>query len=146
MSSIQVIIPSTLDGIIGKLEALLDPALPAGILDEAQALMLNRIRARFLATESTDGSLWPVSLAALERKASGRDGETLFDTGTLFHSIQAFLDDSPTSRAIGTDVYYGVYHMFGTGNLPVREFLGFSNEDISLYETLCARRVEEALQ
>lgn len=144
--TLQVTFIGSLSEFVDKtLGALLSPELTDGILDEGQALLLNRIRTRFLDTESTDGSLWPVSLAAQQRQVSGRDGKTLFDTGTLYHSIQAFLDDSPTSRAIGTDVPYGMYHQYGTKLLPVREFLGFSQDDILLVEKLSMRRVEQAL-
>ena len=98
------------------------------IYDAASALMLNRIRTRFIDTESTDGEKWVESKAARQRARRGRGGGTLFDTGRLFHSIQ------PTQRkdelAIGTSVAYGARHQFGDGVIQ-REFLGFSDEDIS---------------
>lgn len=123
------------DGMAAKLN-------PEEILDEAEALLLNRIRTRFLAETGPDGQKWEESLAAKERRKKGGTG-TLFDTGTLFHSIQAFAA-GPNERAIGTDVFYAPYHNNGQGQVK-REFMGFSSEDIDLYERLVLLRVQEAL-
>lgn len=128
-----------------KLAKLEDALTLVKILDEAEAIVLNRIRARFLNEVDTDGDPWPESEAAKKRRASGRGGGTLFDTGTLFHSIQAFAS-GPDWREIGTDVHYGKYHQYGTEHLPVREFLGVSAEDALIVERSILRRVEEALK
>ena len=137
----------TLDGIkevrekLAKLEASLDPT---EILDEAEALLLNRIRTRFLAETDPDGNKWPESKAAKKRRASGGTG-TLFDTGTLFRSLQAYakgLDE----RAIGTDVPYAPFLQFGTDKLPARVFLGIGEEDLMLVERLVLLRIEEAVE
>lgn len=122
------------------------------ILDEAEALMLNRIRTRFLAESGPDGK-WKPSAAGLLRKSGGyttRGGKkyswtgTLFETGTLFHSIQAFREDDNT-RGIGTDVPYSVYLQNGTAKMPPRVFLGFNDEDMSLMVRLVIMRIEEVL-
>lgn len=126
-----------------KLAALSAPQLRTDILDEAQALLLNRIRTRFLNTEDTDGNQWEVSEAARRRLISGIGGKTLFDKGNLFHSIQAFQSSGPDERVIGSDVPYGPYHQFGTKKLPKREFLGMSDEDIELIEKIVLLRVKE---
>jgi len=128
-----------------KLAALADPKVIQDILDESQALMLNRIRTRFLNTEDTDGNQWEVSEAARRRLLKGMGGKTLFDKGNLFHSIQAFIAP-PDERIIGSDIPYGKYHQYGTSKLPVREFLGIGDEDIKLIEALVLRRVKEVFQ
>jgi phage gpG-like protein len=76
--------------------------------------------------------------------ARGVGGGTLFDTGTLFHSIQLY-SISPLEMQIGTDVPYGIYHQFGTKLLPIREFLGFNDEDADLMNDVMVRRIEDFL-
>ena len=117
-------------------------ALEEGV-SEAGAIILNRIRKRFLAQESPDGVPWEPSFAAFKRSFSGRDGGTLFDTGTLFHSIQLF-SVSPLEKAIATDVPYAPYHQYGVGKLPVREFLGFSDDDFALASAVLLKKIKEA--
>lgn len=114
------------------------------ILDEAEALLLNRIRTRFLNTEDPDGKKWPESEAAAERKAHGRGGKTLFDTGTLWHSIQAYRERFDI-RGIGTDVPYGPVHQLGLGHQEKRVFLGFGQDDITVVEARLLQRIEEVL-
>jgi len=140
MSSLSVILDQTGPSIAEVMAFLGSDELPSDILDEAQALMLNRIRTRFLNTEAPDGTKWPVSEAAIARNFNG---DTLFDTGNLFHSIQAFIAEGPVMRAIGTDVPYGIVHQMGLNGNPVREFLGFSDEDVALIEGLAIARIEE---
>lgn len=115
-----------------------------GILDEAEAILLNRTRTRFLAETDPDGVAWEPSGAGLARRAKGGTG-TLFDTGTLFHSIQAYAT-GPNERAIGTDVPYGPKHQYGDGELPARVFLGFSKDDLTVMERLVMLRVQKALE
>lgn len=100
-------------------------------ITEATAILLSRIRARFLSATDADGTAWPVSYAAKHRAKSGRGGKTLFDTGNLFHSIQLY-SVSPTERSIGTDLDYGAKHQLGLEGNPVREFLGFNEEDADI--------------
>lgn len=126
-----------------KLSLLEQDNLPSDLLDEAQALFLNRIRTRFLNTEAPDGSQWAVSLASLYRQKIGRDGKTGFDTGKLFHSLQASVSTDET-RSIGTDVPYAGYFRNGTKYSPAREFLGFNDADLDLYVGFVQRRLTEA--
>ena len=129
-----------------KLSLLGAQELRTDILDEAQALLLNRVRTRFLNTEAPDGSQWLISEAARRRSLLGLGGKTLFDKGTLFHSIQAYYTADPDERLIGTDVPYAPYHQYGTKYLPVREFLGISQEDIELITRLVIVRVKEIFE
>jgi phage gpG-like protein len=130
----------TIDAVLSKLELALDSTL---ILDEAGALLLNRIRTRFLAETSTDGSKWLPSKAAIKRRANGGTG-TLFQTGRLFRSIQ-LSGSGADQREISTDVPYAAYHNFGLGQVK-REFIGASAEDGLLIERLVMLRVSEALK
>lgn len=146
---IEASVQSTaLEGVLKELMAALDPT---EILDEAQAILLNRIRTRFLAGVGPDGP-WVPSKAGLKRKAGGytyRGGKkysatgTLFETGTLFHSIQAQAG-AGDSMVISSDVPYGRYHQFGSGG-GRRVFLGFNDEDIDLVVRLIRMRIGKAL-
>lgn len=127
-----------------KAALLSPPELPTDMLDEVQALLLNRMRARFLKTTSPDGYQWPVSKAALFRAATGRDGKTGFDTGTMFHSIQAYLP-TLTTRTIGTDVPYARFFQDGTKYMPPREFIGFGDDDVALVKAFLIRKLKAGL-
>ena len=110
-------------------------------LDEATAILLNRQRTRFLSETDPDGRKWPRSEAA--RTGRGRrtgPGKTLFDTGTLFQSIQAS-SSGMFDRNIGTDVEYGLFHQEGTSRLPKREFLGVNDQDADIIERLFVERI-----
>lgn len=132
-----------------KFDGLGDKLDLTAILDQAGAIILARIRARFLSQQAPDGSIWPVSKAALERKKSGRDGGTLFDTGTLFHSIQLHTEGED-ARAITASAqnkegqYYGSFLQWGTVRLPPRVFLAFSDEDKQVVETFLKQEFDKA--
>jgi phage gpG-like protein len=122
------------------------------ILDEAAAIMLNRIRTRFLHKEDPDNNPWIPSAAGLAREARGGPG-TLFDTGRLFRSIQLFAPQRG-ERTIGTDVDYarkiqeGGWHAFDNPLLPVqpaRVFLAAGGDDISMMQKLLEKRLSEAV-
>ena len=132
-----------LEALREKLDKLIKAQDTTEILDESQAILLNRIRTRFLAETDPDGVPWPPSKAGVKRRSKGGTG-TLFRTGKLFHSIQAHTV-GPQERAISTDVPYGLFHQFGTATLPKRAFLGFSEEDLSVVEARVVQRVMEAL-
>lgn len=135
---------SGIEGLQKRLEKLSDAIQIVEVLDEAEAILLNRIRTRFLAEEDTDGNKWIPSRAGSARRASGGTG-TLFDTGTLFHSIQAFAA-GPDSRGIGSDVPYGLDHQLGINGQVKREFLGVSPVDALIVEKRILQRIEEALK
>lgn len=113
-------------------------------LEDAAAVLLNRIRTRFLDQTDPDGRKWPESAAARLRRASGRDGGTLFDTGNLFHSIQLF-DRGSNEVGIGTDVEYGLQHQEGLNGLPKRTFIGFSGDDVEIASLVFKNKIEALL-
>lgn len=135
MITVQVTGLEELRAKLAGLEAGLDVV---EILDEAEALMLNRIRSRFLSEVDPDDNPWIPS-----RRALRTGGKTLFKTGTLFHSIQAYAVDENT-RTISSDVPYGKYHQYGVGRMH-RPFMGVNDKDLYLVERLIIKRVEEAL-
>lgn len=125
-----------------KLDLLTDALDTRAILDEAGAVLFQRIKRRFLDQEDPDGQAWIPSKAS--RKRSG--GGTLYDTGRLFHSLQLY-STGENSRAIGTNVPYGKYHNEGSPpRLPRRQFLGFGDEDATVVERLIIKRITEALK
>lgn len=115
------------------------------ILDESGALLYNRIRTRFLQQQDPDGSTWVESWSAKQRRERGVGGGTLFDTGTLFRSIQLHKVGAD-SRAISTDVPYAPDHNLGINNQRQRVFLGFGREDASVVTQLILKRFSEALR
>jgi hypothetical protein len=86
MFQLIVDIPDFISGPINELEQGSD-ALLEEVLDTMAAAMLDRTRKRFLEQVSPDGVAWKESRAAMIRRVTGRDGGTLFDTGSLFHSL-----------------------------------------------------------
>jgi phage virion morphogenesis protein len=137
----------TIDGLTGikKATSRLEKGFDLEeIIEDAGALLLNRVKTRFLAQEAPDGEKWPVSDAARKREKSGRGGGTLYDTGRLWLSIQEYRTKGGAATRIGTDVPYAVYHQNGVGQLK-REFLGFSDEDVELAAAIAKKKVEEQL-
>lgn len=132
---------SQADALFEALERTLNPT---EILDEAVALLLSRIRRRFLQQIDPDGVPWQPSLASIIRQKTGRGGGTLFDSGTLFHSIQEYAD-TDTSRLIGTDVDYAKKHQEGIGQVK-RVFIGANAEDQDLMLRLIIRRIEKVVK
>lgn len=137
-------------GLLKAIEGLADALDTVKILDEGAAVIYNRMRSRFLIQTDPMGEKWPVSQAALRRARSGRGGGTLFDTGKLFRSIQLYAESS-TTRAIGTNVTspsgfpYAEKHQFGIG-FPVRQFLGFGEDDLDVMKRVIIRRLLRGLQ
>jgi phage virion morphogenesis protein len=120
------------------------------VLDEAASIILNHTRQRFLEEVNPEGVAWPPSQAAIQRRRGGGTG-TLFDTGTLWRSIQESDDHGPGERIIKAGAFtekgveYGKFHQYGTKFLPVREFMGVPKEDVELFEARIMQRVAEAL-
>lgn len=125
--------------LIGKLKGA---ARDEQTLTDIGAVLLNRVRARFLRQEAPDGTTWPESEAAKRRASLGLGGGTLFDTGTLFHSI-SLRQPGPLQRAIYTDVSYARKHQFGEDGMVQRVFLGFSAGDVQVIDTLISKRLEQ---
>lgn len=116
------------------------------LLNESSAILLSRVRTRFLQEKDAEGSSWQPSDRGIKRRSGGYTRSsvtgklytgtgTLFESGNLFHSIQASrLNDS--EHAIATDVVYGKY-LIGRWN-----FLGFGREDGRFLEEYWRRKLE----
>lgn len=134
-----------LNQVYAYLDSVAQALDPVEVLDEAVAILLSRIRKRYLAEQMPDGKTkWKPSLAAQIRAAKGRGGGTLYDTGKLFNSIQEYAD-TETSRLIGTDVPYAKYHQTGLGDM-YRPFMGANTEDEKLMAQLIIRRIQKVVK
>lgn len=141
-------------GIENVEKAIVDMGLrinPTVVLDEAAASLLDRNRKRFRRRVDPDEIPWLPSKAGEKRMRGGftyHNGRrytgtgTLFESGTLFHSIQLFAATENT-REIGTDVAYAKYHQEGIGQVP-RPFLGISKSDETVFEKIVMRHLDEA--
>jgi hypothetical protein len=118
------------------------------VLDEGAAIILNRIRERFLKEIDVDSNPWVPSAAGLARRAKGGTG-TLFDSGDLWRSIQLH-SSTPGERTIGAGVPYakkiqeGGWHAYDNPKLPLqppRTFIGASADDVSMMQKLFAKRL-----
>lgn len=119
------------------------------VLDEAMNagadVLITRIRSRYLRQLDPDNKKWSESQAAARRKARGQQGGTLFDTGTLFRSINVRRINN-RSYTVGTDVPYGKIHQFGLEGLPERKFIGANNEDIELIVSVVQRKLAASVR
>lgn len=128
------------------------------VLDEAAAILIGRIRERFLSKIDPDGLPWVESKAGARREAHGGPG-TGFDSGRLFHSIQEF-EAGPNQRAIGTDITsiagfpYGrvfqegrtISSKKGNTEQPARIFLGFGEDDQTVADALVNLRIQRIVE
>lgn len=132
--------PGELNWFLGtqKLQAQLE-AKAIEALDMGAAAVLQRIRTNYQAERGPDGTPWVPSKAGKRRKAKGT-GQTLFDTGNLFHSIQLYRP-ADNERAIGTDVEYAPRHQLGKGDM-YRPFLGLTDEDRLLVESIFTKKLK----
>lgn len=110
------------------------------IADDMAAVILGRIRKRYLNEVDPDGVPWKPSFSAYLRRRNGRGGGTLFDTGRLFHSIQA-VKRGEGIRGIQTDVGYGIDHHFGQNGQLQRRFLDTNDEDMQFITDSVIKRV-----
>ena len=132
---------------LAGLKALEEATTGPGLNDLATqvgAALLNRMRTRFLNEQDPDGAKWIPSTFGERRKAEGKGGGTLFDTGALFHSIQ--LGRAAGGEVnIGTDIPYAKKHQEGLDGEVQRVFLGFGGDDVKFAEDVVSQRIEEIL-
>ena len=146
MLSIEVQLDALTQQALNRLEAL-EPVIAEQAqraLDEAAASILQRLRETFLQEQDPSGTPWIPSAAGLKRKVQG-SGQTLFDTGTLFRSIQLATDlTTREERVLQTDVTYGPF-LQNHPTVP-RVFLAVGQEHIDTMEEIFQFRMAEALR
>lgn len=113
-------------------------------LDQAAASILSNLRQGFLAQKEPGGNPWLPSFAGQRRKAAGT-GQTLFDTGNLFHSLQLYTTGTG-ERTLGTDVEYAPGLQFGTGSITARPFMFPSEDQINSAFEVFAFKIKEAME
>lgn len=155
---LQIIVEVSASSLYASLTAL-DDNLDAGeVAKDAASIILNHTRQRFLQERDPDGNPWPPSQAGIDRRAAGGTG-TLFDTGTLWRSIQE-VEGNGTQMGLFGDtaeivieagaynkqgVEYGHFHQYGTKYLPIRRFMGINDGDVEMFEGRLLQRCAEAL-
>lgn len=152
---IELKLEGTFERLIRRFETIKDEIDTEALLDEAGALLFNRIRTNFLREVDPDEKPWIPSKAAIIRRSGGftySGGKRYTGTGTLFESGRLFRSIQLGTRGVGvrviaTDVPYAQFHQFGVpGRLPVRLFLGFGESDEELVERLLEQRLERLLR
>lgn len=143
MSSVSIKV-GNIPAIVRKFKELGQDLSDNRVADAAAALLLDANRKRFLSEVDPDNQPWTPSKAGLARRAKGGSG-TLFDTGALFHSIQAFRASGGMAE-IGTDIPYARKHQEGIG-VEKRMFLGINDDDtervLDLVERMVARAADD---
>lgn len=113
-------------------------------LDESAASILQRLRESFLQETDPMGVPWVPSKAGMKRKALGT-GQTLFDTGTLWRSIQLATEESTKEqRVLKTDVTYASF-LQNHQTVP-RVFLAVGPDHVKAMEEIFLFRMNEALR
>ena len=123
--SVQITIDRDISEFLVSIQSDLNLAIEDA-LDQSAAAILHRLQVTYLAEQDPYGVAWVPSKAAIKRRSKNGTG-TLFDTGTLYRSIQLLDEDTPGVRVISTDVSYGKYHQWGEGDMH-REFLSLTPE------------------
>jgi phage gpG-like protein len=139
--SVQVDGQESIAELFGRLESALDTK---AILDQSGAILLDNIRRRYLSQINPEGQRWEVSKASQRRARFGLGGGTLYNTGTLFHSIQ-LADDGANGRAIKTDVPYAIFANYGTIHMPARVFMDFNPADVEQVMKFINDRITKAI-
>lgn len=139
------------DRLLGKLLSVeSDITKPLEQLGEA---IIGNTQRRFEEEVDPDGKAWaPLSESTIKQRRKGNNGtgapdQILNDTGLLKGSYIATVVGR--TLEVGTNVEYAVYHQgvedSVDGNLPVREHLGISDEDVLDAEDIISNFLEEKL-
>lgn len=107
-------------------------------LDKSAAAILNRLRTTYMQEQDPTGSPWIPSKAGQRNKAKGT-GQTMYDTGRLFRSIQLSRSE-PGLRAIGTNVPYAQEQRVK------REFLAITPEHVKMAESVFSYQLNKLME
>jgi phage gpG-like protein len=72
-----------------------------------------------------------------------RGGAALVRTGTLRGSISSAV--FPDEVHVGTNIFYGKYHQYGTTKVPARAFLGLTPADRDELQGIIENHIEDIL-
>lgn len=126
---------------MANLPALLEKTADVA-LQEASAAILNKLRLSYRQETTPSGVKWPPSRAGLRHKARGT-GQTMFDTGDLWRSIQLY-KTKERERLIGTDVPYATKHQ-GPNAIVERTFLEITQAHLDMAKKIFEHRLKVAL-
>lgn len=110
------------------------------------AVLENSTRQRFADKKSPDGVSWANLMPnTIKRKVNKhrQNAGILVESGNLFASLTYVADKYEVS--VGTPEIYGVYHQFGTANMPARPFLGINADDKQTVQEMINDYLEDIL-
>lgn len=110
------------------------------------AVLENSTRQRFADKKDPHGVSWANLMPnTIKRKTNkhGQNAGILVESGNLFASLTYVADKYEVS--VGTPEIYGVYHQFGTANMPARPFLGINADDKQTVQEMINDYLEDIL-
>lgn len=131
-----------------------------GILSdgEVSALLVSRIKARFMQGVAPSGTPWPGLMeSTIARKQRGRGKKPnalLYETGRLYNSIKVIQGVNTGLLAVNTGMGfrigvsdpiaagYGRLHNYGLGGQEERRFMGLSRLDIVAVSGMLRRKMK----
>lgn len=116
------------------------------LMEAIGAVLENSTRQRFNNKKDPEGLSWANLMPdTIKRKTNkhGQNAGILVESGNLFGSLTYAADKYEVS--VGTPESYGVYHQFGTINMPKRSFLGVSSDDKQSIQQLINDYLEDIL-
>jgi hypothetical protein len=137
--------------------------LPPVLDDEsAKQLLIRRIRARFIAEVSPDGTPWaPLAaktVANKKRKGRGAPEKKLIDSRSLYRAFGEISSSAGGLLAfstgagfrIGVDdpevAEYGRIQNYGNSRIPARPFIGLSPQDVESYVRAIRRKLNRLVE
>lgn len=111
------------------------------VLELLATTMEGQTKRRWDAQAGPDGPWAPLKESTLKRKKKGT--AILVETGRLRGSITHNVVGD--TAYIGTPVFYGSYHQFGTRKMVARPFLGLTAEEGDELEQVLAAYIESVL-
>jgi phage virion morphogenesis protein len=99
---------------------------PHKVLAVAAEVMRAQTLRRFATKTAPDGRPWAPRKASRRSKRKSGSG-LLVDTGRLRNSIGSKIYG--LEAEVGTNVFYGKYHQYGTKKMVARPFLGIGEQD-----------------
>ena len=116
------------------------------LMEAIGTFLENSTRQRFDDKKDPEGLSWANLMSdTIKRKTNkhGQNAGILVESGNLFSSLTYAADKYEVS--IGTPESYGVYHQFGTTDMPKRSFLGVSSDDKQSIQQMINDYLEDIL-